>query len=398
VTTMSMASRCLMSAALALPGVVGSGTAPTPAISNVTADRLAVRAGAGEQVTWRFRTGTASSVTASIYDARDRLVRTIQRSEPLPAGDHTIAWDGRDDQGRQAPPAYYLLGIDSEAGDTTARYDPSETTGGTLLQAAAVGFDPVKGLVHYALRRPSLVRIHLGLKGDGPLLRTLVDWVARDAGEQSERWDGWDAAHVVQFGDSRELDVQVWAYELPVNAVVVSPPATPDVARASAPLGTIGMVGAVGQAGRMEFLELPDGTPARPRGAARPHEMYNHWLHDRARCHNPVAEVKAPEGTPRDATGAVQAAGPLPLRLVLPPQEAASLQEERFEVVVYLDGSFVFEEEQGYLPFTWTLGPETITPGEHVVTFMLRGYEGHFGSTSIRVTGPRGSAAPAAAK
>src|SRR5206468_6204066 len=140
---MSMASRCLMSAALALPGVVGSGTAPTPAISNVTADRLAVRAGAGEQVTWRFRTGTASSVTASIYDARDRLVRTIQRSEPLPAGDHTIAWDGRDDQGRQAPPAYYLLGIDSEAGDTTARYDPSETTGGTLLQAAAVGFDPV---------------------------------------------------------------------------------------------------------------------------------------------------------------------------------------------------------------------------------------------------------------
>ena len=28
---------------------------------------------------------------------------------------------------------------------------------------------------------------------------------------------------------------------------------------------------------------------------------------------------------------------------------------------------------------------DILTPGDHVVTFMLRGYDGHFGSASIRV-------------
>ena len=73
------------------------------------------------------------------------------------------------------------------------------------------------------------------------------------------------------------------------------------------------------------------------------------------------------------------------------------LHEERFEAVIYVDGSFVFEEEQGYLPFTWMLQPEMVTPGEHVITFMIRGYEGHFGTTSIRVMRPSG-AGPAAAR
>jgi len=361
-----------------------------PAVSDVVAERLSFRPQSGEKVSWRYRTAVASTVTASIFDGRDLLVRVVLKGQDLPAGDHRLAWDGRDDDGRVAPPGYYVLTIESQAGGKTVRYDPTEATGGELTQASAARYDTGRGLVNYALQKPSLLRIHLGLKDDGPLLRTLVDWVARSAGEHTESWDGWDASHVIRFGDSPKLDIQVWAYALPVNAVIVDPPATtllPAVLKsrpADSPTVT-----------RPEFLEFPRGRPTRPKGAARAHEMYNHWQHDRTRCHNPIVGLKAVGTESRGGSGPLTVAAPLPLRLDLTPEEASSLQDERFEAVIYVDGIFEFEEEQGYLPFTWSLKPEMLTPGEHVITFMVRGYEGHFGSSSIRVLRPKGAGTPA---
>jgi hypothetical protein len=122
--------------------------------------------------------------------------------------------------------------------------------------------------------------------------------------------------------------------------------------------------------------------------------MYNHWQHDRLRCHNPGALLSVAGGGAR-GDGPVSVGAPLPLKLELPADEAAFVQEERFETVIYVDGVFAFEEEQGYLPFTWTLEPAMLTAGDHVVTFMVRGYEGHFGSSSIRVTRPATAGSPA---
>ena len=135
---------------------------------------------------------------------------------------------------------------------------------------------------------------------------------------------------------------------------------------------------------RPAFLEFPADRPERPRDAARPHEMYNHWQHDRGRCHSPLATLRA-VGSQAPPGQAVPVAASLPLRLELDPDEAGYLLAERFETVVYLDGVYAFEEEQAYLPFTWNLSSEMLSPGEHVVTFVLRGYEGHFGTSSIKV-------------
>jgi hypothetical protein len=385
----------LLALALAAP----APAAAAPKVTDVVAERGSFRPEEGESAAWRYRTAVASEVTVSIYDARDVLVRTLVKKEDLPAGDHRLAWDGRDDSGRRAPPGYYLLVIESVAGGETARYDPSETTGGDLTQASAVRFDRAAGLVRYAITRPALLRIHLGLKNDGPLLRTLADWVAKGAGEHTEPWDGWDASGVIRFGDSPDLDVQIWAYALPVNAVVVEPakpaasgpPGTRPAAQRTAP-----PAGPSGPA-RLDFLEFRDGRPRRTRGEAPVHEMYNHWRHDRERCHNPAAVLKVPGGPAGDGRP-VPVSAPVPIRLELPADEAASVQEERFETVIYVDGVFAFEEEQGYLPFTWILKPEMLTPGEHVITFMVRGYEGHFGSSSIRVLRPKGAGTPASGR
>ena len=61
----------------------------------------------------------------------------------------------------------------------------------------------------------------------------------------------------------------------------------------------------------------------------------------------------------------------------------------------YLDGVFLTEMEQGYVPFRWPVDSFDVPDGEHVLTVNLRGYEGHFGCASIRfVKSANGSAAP----
>lgn len=55
----------------------------------------------------RFTVAGAGRVTLRIYDQRGRLVRSLV-DEPLPAGEHRAAWDGRDGAGRLAAAGVYL--------------------------------------------------------------------------------------------------------------------------------------------------------------------------------------------------------------------------------------------------------------------------------------------------
>ncbi len=371
----------LLAAALASSAAGGGPLA----VTNVVGERVAFDPEANERISWRFHMSSAARVTVSIYDARNVLVRTLDDKRAFPEGDQRIEWDGRDDSGRLAPPGYYLLTIDAESGGVNVRYDPTDSTGGKPFPAATASFDPASHLVRYALARSGIVQIRLGLKDDGPLLRTLVDWVARAAGEHSEPWDGWDASHVVEFGGSPKLDVQVSAYELPVNAVVVK------TAKAGGRLGSGNGRHAVTGPARTEYLDYPKDRPVRPREVAPlRHEMYNHWQHARDGCGDIQASIEVVSRSRSDASETALVVGPLRLRADLPPGRSRTVAEERFEIVTYLDGTFLAEEEQGYLPFTWDLRPEIVAPGDHVVTVMIRGYEGHFGTASckIRVQAP----------
>jgi hypothetical protein len=350
-------------------------------VSDVVAEQLAFDPRTGESVTWRFRVSKPSELTVLIYDSADRLMARLMNEESVDAGDHRVTWGGFDDQGRRAPPGYYLLAIEAAAAGASVRYDPTDVTGGERINVRGARFDPIAGVVRYTINADALVRIHLGTKG-GPLLRTLVDWVARSAGEQTETWDGWDEAGVIDFGRSPRLTVQVSAYSLPINAVVIRRSSSGEADAEELRSGAAGRVRPI----RTRYLDFPADRPTRQATRSTTQEMFNHWKHDRSTCHNPVISIAAPQGATRDETGTfVVSDSPLPLRLAMASEEAAQVQDERFELVVYLDGLFVTEEEQGYVPFTWSLPPELLTRGEHVVTFVLRGYEGHFGTASIGV-------------
>ena len=48
-----------------------------------------------------------SPLTARVYDASGRLVRTLLHNAATGAGAHTLVWDGRDDHGRSVPAGVY---------------------------------------------------------------------------------------------------------------------------------------------------------------------------------------------------------------------------------------------------------------------------------------------------
>lgn len=60
------------------------------------------------RTTISFYLRTAQHTTIDIYDVFGRKVRTLV-SETLPAGEHEIIWDGRDDRGRKLASGTYLL-------------------------------------------------------------------------------------------------------------------------------------------------------------------------------------------------------------------------------------------------------------------------------------------------
>jgi predicted glutamine amidotransferase len=61
--------------------------------------------------------GTTGFTTLDVFDVRGRKVTTLMREE-LPAGKHTVVWDGTDDQGRKIATGVYLCRLRS--GEATA--------------------------------------------------------------------------------------------------------------------------------------------------------------------------------------------------------------------------------------------------------------------------------------
>jgi hypothetical protein len=64
--------------------------------------------------------GRATPLRAAVYAVDGRLVRWIATGM-VARGEHILEWDGRDNQGRQAPSGTYFLRIDTDAGSVSRR-------------------------------------------------------------------------------------------------------------------------------------------------------------------------------------------------------------------------------------------------------------------------------------
>lgn len=59
----------------------------------------------------RFTLPREDRVQVEVFDSRGRLVRTLLRSETIPAGEQVLAWDGRNERGGEVPGGVYFVRV-----------------------------------------------------------------------------------------------------------------------------------------------------------------------------------------------------------------------------------------------------------------------------------------------
>lgn len=334
-------------------------------VTNVQADRVIFDPAQGETVSVRFRLSEEARVVLRIYDGRELPIRDVASDGPLAAGEHALAWDGGDVLGRPVPPEayHYTLTATTAAGEGV-EHDLTDLTGGENLVAEEVAWDPASKGLHYLITELARVNIRIGLEAEGPLLRTLIDWVPRGSGIRKEAWDGKDASGVLDLSDHPKLRILVNAFSLPDNTILVGPePAEVTL---------------------IEDVSWPvTKREVKSTSWRRPRTFAAQSLGSRKDI---ALELRLPEDLSRTAEGLPIVTGPVPVRMHVPESEDRTrILAERFETAFYLDGLYEFENEVGFLPATWVWDPSGANQGVHYLTGNLLGYEGHFGIATVKV-------------
>ncbi len=335
-------------------------------IANVYADSKSFTPENQEYFILHFTLSETAQVTLAIYDSLNREVRTLLDSISLEAGNHQVTWNGIDNTGNILPQNYYLYTIEATNADGQhVRYDPSDLTGGKQIGIQNIKYDKVEDNVFFTLQQSAIINLRVGLVAGGPMMTTLIDWLPLTGGNHTVAWDGRDNTGTVDLKNVRKLEINGPAYSLPMNSIILE--------------GKKHLL-------RPEFLPVAQTT-----GNIRPvvtdpmkRMMYNHWQHPRDKCYDPEVAISFPADQGYTEDGIVIIDGPTKITLNTNIADRQFLLEQRFEIVLYVDFLFSHEEEAGYLPYFWTWDPHGIE-GVHYITAMLRGYEGHFATHTVKV-------------
>jgi hypothetical protein len=337
-----------------------SAVKSTIVISQVRLDRSRIDPAKNETVAVRFNLNEPAKVTLSVFDGRDH--RVYQASEEVAAGDQTISWNGQDASGKPVPPEAYSYTLAAKNAKGQTIHDLTDLTGGVLLMAKDVRWDAAEGKLHYYLDKPARVNLRFGLEG-GPYLRTVVDWVPRSAGANAETWDGMDASGVLNLTTHPALAPSVKAYTLPDNTIFVG-----------------------GDADQVRFVAGTDAAVLRERATPKPaKEMFNLAQQPLDTRGDVTAKLTLGGAARQDKDGRWIVSGKVPLKADVAEAQRQRVIERRFEAAFFIDGIFSHENELGYVPLTWAWDSSQINNGEHFVTLNIRGYEGNFGTATVKV-------------
>lgn len=308
----------------------------------------------GEYAEISFETNQTADIQVAIYDSTSSLVTNIKIPN-AGAGWHVARWDGRRDNGEKSHGNRFLYVIRavSEAGEVVL-YNPAAKTGGILVKVRDYTYNKENGRIEYVLPKACMVRLRAGLK-EGMLLRTLLDWQPRQAGRHTMQWDGKDGTGQFDLSRHPDLELKLTCYTLPDNTIIVSE-------------GTL-------EAGSSMSAAAADVWHANDK------KKYIHYRHDPRLCHEPAFLVSFPK-SPANQDSLPVLTGSVPVRITLDARDKTDLINKRFEIMLYVDGVFLFEMEEGTSPFTFHWNTQNFARGSHILTVNIMSYDDHVGVVS----------------
>jgi hypothetical protein len=298
-----------------------------------------------------FNLNKTASTNIKILDYGHRLIDTIVTDKKLSAGAHAFTWNGKDTAGNSVSDGVYLYTIEAVDKDSRIIYNPYQKTYGKQLDIGAINYDKQNKQISFVLPKIAMMRLRTGLK-DGLLLNTLFDWRAEPAGRKVYFWDGKDDSGYINFANHPDLLIYVSAYSLADNSIIVKNSPSP---RQNYPL-----------------------TPMPASG------NYLHAYHQKDICHEPKFKIEFLKDFLKNDKGYPIVNGKVPLRISIDEGER-HLIDERFEIILFVDTVFLFEDEDATTPFNYYWDVKGLNPGEHVLTVNLAGYQDHIGTKTIKV-------------
>lgn len=195
------------------------------------------------------------------------------------------------------------------------------------IMATDISFDAKTGEIKYTLPDDALVRIRIGIKDGGPMLLTFLDWEPRPKGAHVEVWDKKDASGQITIGERKDL--------------------------------------------LLILTCLPAGQAGMPKTGASLQK-------------SPDFTVEFPT-VQKNSNGQIVLNKISPVRVSLSEEDKKRLTESKYEIMFFIDYTFLFEDEDGVSPFTYQFNTQGINDGEHVLTVNIIGYQGDIGTKSAKI-------------
>ena len=258
----------------------------------------------------------------------------------------------------------FCLVARNDAGHQAGLY-PTDPGGGEIIPVDGCRTDLEKKAVEYVLPRAALVRIRAGLK-DGPYLEQILPWTAQRAGPHSIAFLAETETNMVQqfLLDPLIQATTVLAVSLPVNLLAdqahergKSQPLTPSSGERQRD-GGVALPPHLAQFNQAPWPSVFGKTKARFGVAVS--EDYRLELQVKEDPAQPVAS----------------------LRLNCHQNDRSRLLNKRFEIMLFVDGQFITEDEEALLPFNYRMSTRGIPPGDHLLTVNVVDSDGVPGTVS----------------
>ncbi len=183
---------------------------------------------AGETVTISYTITEDAKVRVEILDSwNSSVIRTLPApgGEWQTAGEHSVVWDGCNENGTYVPPGVYTYRIIAENDGGKAVYDPGAPMKSQIsdLEAYPPEGDPYQGATKftYTVIDENGSRIRLRIGQQNMMVRNLLDWRYRDPGPHTEWWDNRDEmGYYVPYGT---YIAAIWSLPVAYNGIIVGP-------------------------------------------------------------------------------------------------------------------------------------------------------------------------------
>lgn len=320
-----------------------------PAIAAVSVSPASFNPARGEKVTLAYTLLRDARITIKVLDPDRSVVRTLVSNGAARSGPRTQTWDGKDAGGRLVPNEAFEFVIEAvDATGMLTSQDSAATSGGEFGDIRRGSTSRESGTVSYTLSQPSRLLLRAGIPGSA-LLKTVVDWEPRPAGQQTEYWNGRDEDNLVDVLGLKERSIIISYMTLPDNSVIT--------------------YGNSAYTYREYVERYAKNRTKVPMPTFRNNRKVSpHYTKDRLKDRGFKLKITFPELDKPGAPVIPTARDRLLVNIEVDPKDLEVVANQQLEVILFTDLQFHSEEERGYLPFRYPLEVADLPAGEHVLT------------------------------